>query len=126
MKTVSIKHTYWDIAADIYFPDDFNSEKKYPAIISAHPIGSCKEQTSGSVYGAALAKAGFIVIAFDASFQGSSGGEPRYLEDPTMRVKDFSIVVDYLTTLPPYLTLMPGVLVYWVFVVEVDMPLMPQ
>lgn len=38
MKTVSIKHTYWDIAADIYFPDDFNSEKKYPAIISAHPI----------------------------------------------------------------------------------------
>ena len=54
MKTVSIKHTYWDIAADIYFPDDFNSEKKYPAIISAHPIGSCKEQTSGSVYGAAL------------------------------------------------------------------------
>ncbi|MCV4795334.1 alpha/beta hydrolase, partial [Escherichia coli] len=51
MKTVSIKHTYWDIAADIYFPDDFNSEKKYPAIISAHPIGSCKEQTSGSVYG---------------------------------------------------------------------------
>ncbi len=57
MKTVSIKHTYWDIAADIYFPDDFNSEKKYPAIISAHPIGSCKEQTSGSVYGAALAKA---------------------------------------------------------------------
>ena len=100
MKTVSIKHTYWDIAADIYFPDDFNSKKKYPAIISAHPIGSCKEQTSGSVYGAALAKAGFIVIAFDASFQGSSGGEPRYLEDPTMRVKDFSIVVDYLTTLP--------------------------
>ena len=99
MKTVSIKHTYWDIAADIYFPDDFNSEKKYPAIISAHPIGSCKEQTSGSVYGAALAKAGFIVIAFNASFQGSSGGEPRYLEDPTMRVKDFSIVVDYLTTL---------------------------
>lgn len=75
------------------------------------------------MYGAALAKAGFIVIAFNASFQGSSGGEPRYLEDPTMRVKDFSIVVDYLTTLP-YVD--AGVLVYWVFVVEVDMPLMPQ
>ncbi len=44
MKTVSIKHTYWDIAADIYFPDDFNSEKKYPAIISAHPIGFQKNR----------------------------------------------------------------------------------
>lgn len=79
MKTVSIKHTYWDIAADIYFLTIL-IVKKYPAIISAHPIGSCKEQTSGSVYGAATAKAGFIVIAFDASFQGSSGGEPRYLK----------------------------------------------
>lgn len=73
MKTVSIKHTYWDIAADIYFPDDFNSEK-----VSCHyqrpSIGSCKEQTSGSVYGAALAKAGFIVIAFDASFQEAAVG----------------------------------------------------
>ena len=80
MKTVSIKHTYWDIAADIYFPDDFNSEKKYPAIISAHPIGSCKEQTSGSVYGAALAKAGFIVIAFDASFHGRSNNASKRLQ----------------------------------------------
>lgn len=47
MKTVAIKHTYWNIAADLYFPDDFDETKKYPAIISAHPIGSCKEQTSG-------------------------------------------------------------------------------
>jgi fermentation-respiration switch protein FrsA (DUF1100 family) len=48
---------------------NFDSTKKYPAIISAHPIGSCKEQTSGNVYGEALAKAGFVVIAFDASFK---------------------------------------------------------
>lgn len=75
------------------------------------------------MYGAATAKAGFIVIAFDASFQGSSGGEPRYLEDPTMRVKDFSIVVDYLTTLP-YVD--AGRIGVPVFAVVVDMPLMPQ
>ncbi len=56
MKTVSIKHTYWDIAADIYFLTILIVKKKYPAIISAHPIGSCKEQTSGSVYGAAPGK----------------------------------------------------------------------
>ena len=99
MKTVKIKRQYWDIAADIHFPPDFDERKKYPAIISAHPIGSCKEQTSGNVYGAALAKAGFVVIAFDASFQGESGGEPRFIEDPAQRVEDFRVVTDYLVTL---------------------------
>ncbi len=99
MKTVSIKHQYWNIAADLHFPPDFDEKKKYPAIISAHPIGSCKEQTSGTVYGSALAEAGFVVIAFDASFQGASGGEPRYIEDPTLRVEDFRIIADYLVTL---------------------------
>ncbi|NOJ80392.1 alpha/beta hydrolase [Myxococcus xanthus] len=91
---------YWDIAADLHFPPGFDSKKKYPAIISAHPIGSCKDQTSGNVYGVALAKEGFVVIAFDASFQGASGGEPRFIEDPTLRVEDFRHVADYLVTLP--------------------------
>ena len=100
MKSVSVKNTYWDIAADLYFPPNFDETKKYPAIISAHPIGSCKEQTSGNVYGQALAKEGFVVIAFDASFQGASGGEPRFIEDPTLRVEDFRVVCDYLVTLP--------------------------
>ncbi|MFB9126515.1 alpha/beta hydrolase [Paraburkholderia dipogonis] len=100
MKSVKIKNVYWDIAADIHYPQNFDEDKKYPAIISAHPIGSCKEQTSGNVYGEALAKEGFVVIAFDASFQGDSGGEPRYIEDPTLRVQDFRVVCDYLVTLP--------------------------
>ena len=102
METVKIHNhdMYWDIAADIHFPPHFDKTKKYPAIISAHPIGSCKEQTSGNVYGAALAKEGFVVIAFDASFQGASGGEPRFIEDPTLRVEDFRHVTDYLVTLP--------------------------
>lgn len=102
MKSVKIKNRdmYWDIAADLYFPPNFDESKKYPAIISAHPIGSCKEQTSGNVYGEALAKEGFVVIAFDASFQGASGGEPRFIEDPTLRVEDFRHVADFLVTLP--------------------------
>jgi hypothetical protein len=102
METVKIRNydMYWDIAADIHFPPNFNKSKKYPAIISAHPIGSCKDQTSGNVYGVALAKEGFVVIAFDASFQGASGGEPRFIEDPTLRVEDFRHVADYLVTLP--------------------------
>lgn len=101
METVSIRNPdmYWDIAADIHFPPKFEHSKRYPAIISAHPIGSCKEQTSGNVYGKALAEAGFVVIAFDRSFQGSSGGEPRSVEDPTQSVEDFRRVADYAMTL---------------------------
>lgn len=102
IETVNIRNPgmAWDIAADIHFPPGFDKTKRYPAVISAHPIGSCKEQTSGNVYGAALAKEGFVVIAFDASYQGASGGEPRLIEDPGQRVEDFRQVVDYLVTLP--------------------------
>ena len=78
---------FWDIAADIYYPADFDESKQYPAIVVAHPIGSCKDQTSGNIYSTAFAAAGFIAIAFDASFQGESGGTPRRLEDPAQRVK---------------------------------------
>ncbi|MCB2024227.1 MAG: alpha/beta hydrolase [Ottowia sp.] len=99
-KTVSIKTPYWDIAADLYFPPNFDDKKTYPAVITAHPIGSCKEQTSGNVYGKALAEAGFVAIAFDRSTQGSSGGAPRYVEDPVLAVEDIRCVVDYAVTLP--------------------------
>ncbi|MFT3660770.1 MAG: alpha/beta hydrolase [Gordonia sp. (in: high G+C Gram-positive bacteria)] len=91
---------YWDIAADLYLPEGFDESKKYPTVITAHPIGSCKEQTAGNIYASRLAAEGFVAIAFDASFQGRSGGEPRRLEDPTQRVEDFRRVVDYLVTLP--------------------------
>lgn len=102
METVSIQNPdmAWQIAADLYFPPGFDRQRSYPAVISMHPIGSCKEQTSGNVYGEALAREGFVVIAFDASFQGASGGEPRWIEDPTQRVEDVRHVVDYLVTLP--------------------------
>lgn len=91
---------FWDMAADLHFPPQFDETRTYPAVVAAHPIGSCKEQTSGDIYAPALAEAGYVVIAFDASFQGASGGEPRFLEDPAQRVQDFSRVVDFLVTLP--------------------------
>lgn len=89
-KSVKFRALYWDIAADLIFPANFDENKKYPVIISTHPIGSCKEQTSGNVYGQTLANAGFVVLVPDASFQGESGGEPRFLEDPSFRVEDYS------------------------------------
>lgn len=90
----------WEIAADLHLPPAFDPAQTYPAIVSAHPIGSCKEQTSGTVYATRLAEEGYVVIAFDASFQGESGGAPRRLEDPAQRVEDFRRVADYLVTLP--------------------------
>ncbi|WP_250454566.1 alpha/beta hydrolase [Caballeronia sp. ATUFL_M2_KS44] len=100
VRSVTYRNLGWDSAADIHLPPNFDETKKYPAIVSTHPIGSCKEQTSGNVYGAALAKEGFVVIAFDASFQGASGGEPRLIEDPSIRVADIRFAIDYLVTLP--------------------------
>ncbi|GLQ30402.1 alpha/beta hydrolase [Litoribrevibacter albus] len=90
----------WDISALILLPSDFDEKKRYPAMVSVHPFGSCKEQTSSTVYGKALAEAGYVVIAYDASFQGESGGTPRYIEDPSQRVEDISRVIDYAATLP--------------------------
>ncbi|MFC6446600.1 alpha/beta hydrolase [Shinella zoogloeoides] len=102
MKSVKFQNPdmAWPIAANIQFPPGFDETKAYPAIVSIHPFGSCKEQTSGNVYGKALAAEGFVVIAYDASFQGQSGGTPRWVEDPTQRVEDISRVIDYLVTLP--------------------------
>ncbi|CAN6654582.1 hypothetical protein TRVA0_027S01112 [Trichomonascus vanleenenianus] len=86
------------ISANVYFPEGFDKSKKYPAIIVGHPGSSCKEQTSG-LYAGKLAELGYITLAYDASFQGASGGEPRYIEYPPARVEDFSCAVDYLMTL---------------------------
>ncbi len=100
IRPVTYRNLGWESAADLYLPPDFDEAKKYPAIVSTHPIGSCKDQTSGNVYAAALAKEGFVVIAFDASFQGTSGGTPRFIEDPAIRVSDIRFAIDYLVTLP--------------------------
>lgn len=99
MKTVSFKNKTWDVAADLHLPAGFDEKKTYPAIVVAHPISSCKEQTSG-VHAARLAELGYVALAFDASTQGASGGLGEYLEDPATRVEDFRCAADYLTTLP--------------------------
>ncbi|GAN69825.1 alpha/beta hydrolase [Acetobacter orleanensis] len=102
MKSVQIQNAdmAWPIAANTLLPSDFDESRAYPTIVSVHPFGSCKEQTSGNVYGKALAEAGFVVIAYDASYQGESGGAPRWIESPTQRVEDISHVIDYAVTLP--------------------------
>jgi fermentation-respiration switch protein FrsA (DUF1100 family) len=96
-KPVQFKNGEWDVAAVVHFPPDFDDAKEYAAIVCVHPGSSVKEQTAG-LYASALAKGGFVALVFDASFQGESGGAPRYMEDPATRVEDIRSAVDYLTT----------------------------
>ena len=83
------------LAADLYVPK--NATGKLPAIAVSGPFGTVKEQVSG-LYAQTLAERGFLTLAFDPSFTGESGGEPRYVASPDINTEDFSAAVDYLST----------------------------
>lgn len=82
------------LAADMYEPK--NAEGKLPAIAVCGPFGAVKEQSSG-LYAQTLAERGFLTIAFDPSFTGESGGQPRYVASPDINTEDFSAAVDFLS-----------------------------
>ena len=84
-----------ELAADLYKP--INADGKLPAIACSGPFGAVKEQSSG-LYAQAMAERGFLTIAFDPSYTGESGGEPRYVSSPDINTEDFSAAVDYLMT----------------------------
>ena len=83
------------LVADLYKP--VTAEGKLSAIACSGPFGAVKEQSSG-LYAQALAEHGFLTIAFDPSFTGESGGEPRYIASPDINTEDFCAAVDYLMT----------------------------
>ncbi|MFM0616075.1 alpha/beta hydrolase [Paraburkholderia nemoris] len=93
------RNTQTKIAANLFKPVNFDSDKKYAAIVVTHPIGGVKEQTAG-LYALKLAEQGFITLAYDASYQGDSGGEPRLMELPAARVDDIGGSIDFLNKLP--------------------------
>jgi fermentation-respiration switch protein FrsA (DUF1100 family) len=93
------RNTQTKIVANLFKPANFDPNEKYAAIVVTHPIGGVKEQTAG-LYALKLAEQGFITLAYDASYQGESGGEPRLMELPVARVEDISGSIDFLSTLP--------------------------
>jgi fermentation-respiration switch protein FrsA (DUF1100 family) len=88
-----------DIKANVYTPANYDTSKKYPAVVVAHPNGGIKEQTAG-LYAQNLAEAGYITIAFDAAYQGASGGEPRHTDKPQYRTEDIHGAADFITQYP--------------------------
>ena len=86
------------LAADLYVPKT-TAGGKLPAIAVSGPFGAVKEQSSG-LYAQTLAERGFLTIAFDPSFTGESGGQPRSVASPDINTEDFSAAVDYLATRP--------------------------
>ncbi len=98
IEKVTFNNNNLKMAGNLYLPKAFDENKKYPVIITVHPGGGVKEQTSG-LYAQKMAEQGYVALAFDASHQGESEGLPRFLEDPTQRVEDIRSAVDYVTTL---------------------------
>lgn len=89
------------IAANVYTPAEYseNSDKKYPVICVAHPNGGVKEQVAG-LYAQRLAENGYICIVADASYQGSSEGEPRNTDKPSNRIEDIHRMADIIVHYP--------------------------
>ena len=82
------------LAADLYVPK--NAKGRLPAIAVSGPFGAVKEQCSG-LYAQTLAERGYLTLAFDPSYTGESGGEPRYMASPDINTEDFMAAVDFLS-----------------------------
>ncbi len=96
VEKVHFKNRYGiNLTGDLYTPKD-PAEEKLPAIAISGPFGAVKEQASG-LYAQTLAERGFITLAFDPSYTGESGGEPRNVASPDINTEDFSAAVDYLS-----------------------------
>lgn len=94
-KKVTFRNRYGiELAADMYTPK--NAQGKLAAIAVSGPFGAVKEQTSG-LYAQHMAERGFITLAFDPSFTGESGGEPRRMASPDINTEDFLAAVDFLS-----------------------------
>jgi fermentation-respiration switch protein FrsA (DUF1100 family) len=92
---VSFKNRYGiRLSGDLYLPKNSGNEKLSALAISG-PFGAVKEQSSG-LYANQMAERGFAVVAFDPSYTGESGGEPRNLASPEINTEDFSAAVDFL------------------------------
>lgn len=94
-RKVSFKNRYGiTLVGDLYLPKN-RGDHKLAAIAVSGPFGAVKEQSSG-LYAQTLAERGFVTLAFDPSYTGESGGQPRNVASPDINTEDFSAAVDFL------------------------------
>ncbi|WP_234416343.1 alpha/beta hydrolase [Flagellimonas amoyensis] len=94
-QAVTFKNRYGiTLAGDLYVPKS-NGNEQLPALAISGPFGAVKEQASG-LYANQMAQRGFVVLAFDPSYTGESGGEPRHVASPDINTEDFSAAIDFL------------------------------
>jgi uncharacterized protein len=94
-KEVTFKNRYGiTLAADLYLPKNSDG-KPLAAVAISGPFGAVKEQSSG-LYAQTMAERGFAALAFDPSYTGESGGEPRNVASPDINTEDFSAAIDFL------------------------------
>lgn len=92
---VTFKNRYGiTLAGDLYLPKD-RGNGRLPALAVGGPFGAVKEQSSG-LYAQIMAERGFLTLAFDPSFTGESGGQPRNIASPDINTEDFSAAIDYI------------------------------
>lgn len=96
-KVTFTNHFGITLAADMYTPK--NATGKLPALAVCGPFGAVKEQSSG-LYAQTMAERGYVTVAFDPSFCGESGGQPRYMNSPDINTEDFQTAVDFLSNQP--------------------------
>ena len=92
---VTFKNRYgiW-LVGDLYLPKNAGG-KSLAALAISGPFGAVKEQSSG-LYAQNMAERGFATLAFDPSYTGESGGEPRNVASPDINTEEFSAAVDFL------------------------------
>jgi fermentation-respiration switch protein FrsA (DUF1100 family) len=99
VKTVNFKSEGLNVIGNLYYPANYQKSESYPAIIVAGSWTTVKEQMAG-LYAERIANEGFITLAFDFRNFGESEGEPRFWENPAMKIEDIKSAVSYLQSLP--------------------------
>ncbi|CAM1343452.1 alpha/beta hydrolase [Tenacibaculum amylolyticum] len=99
MKKINFKSEGLNLVGNLYYPENYEEGKTYPAIVCSGSWTTVKEQMAG-LYASRIAKNGFITLAFDFRNYGESEGVPRSWENPQMKIQDIKNAVAYLQSLP--------------------------